>query len=64
MKIAIEMSPAQAETLRERARRLGLRPEDLARAAVADLLTAPDEGFEAAAARVLEKNAELYDRLS
>ena len=64
MKIAIEISDAQAETLRERAKRLGLQPEELARAAVADLLTSPDEGFEAAAAHVLKKNAALYDRLS
>ena len=64
MKIAIEISAAQAETLRERAERLGLQPEELARAAVADLLTSADEDFEAAATHVLEKNAELYDRLS
>ena len=64
MKIAIEISAAQAESLRERASRLGLQPEDLARAAVADLLASPDEDFEAAAAHVLGKNAELYDRLS
>jgi hypothetical protein len=64
MKIAIEISEAQADSLRERAKRLGLQPEELARAAVADLLTNPAEDFEAAVAHVLEKNAELYDRLS
>ncbi len=64
MKIAIELSGAQADCLRERAKRLGLQPEDLARAAVADLLANGDEDFEAAAAHVLQKNAELYERLS
>ena len=64
MKIAIEISEAQGESLRERAKRLGLQPEELARAAVADLLTTPADDFDAAAAQVLEKNAELYDRLS
>ena len=39
-------------------------PEDLARAAVADLLTTRDGDFEAAAKRVLQKNQELYRRLA
>lgn len=38
MKPAIELSPAQAERLRHEAERLGIAPEDLARAALADLL--------------------------
>ena len=64
MKLAIEISEAQADRLREHAKRLGLQPEDLARAAVADLLGDRDEDFEAATKLVLEKNAELYKRLS
>lgn len=64
MKISIDLSPAQAERLRLEAERLGVAPEELARAAIADLLTVGDEGFAAAAARVLKKNEELYRRLA
>jgi hypothetical protein len=64
MKIAIELSPSQADSLRERAKSLGLQPEELARAAVADLLSSPDDAFRAAAELVLQKNAELYRRLA
>lgn len=64
MKFIIELSPGQAERLRREAERLGLTPEDLARAAVADLLATPDEGFRTTAERVLRKNEELYRRLA
>ena len=47
MKVTIDLSPAQAERLRQEAERLGLAPEDLARAAVADLLATRDDDFEA-----------------
>jgi len=64
MKITIDLSPAQSERLRHEAERLGLAPEDLARAAVADLLVTRDDDFRAAAERVLRKNEELYRRLA
>ena len=64
MKITIDLSPAQIERLRQEAERLGLAPEDLARAAVADLLATPGEDFNRAAERVLQKNEELYRRLA
>jgi hypothetical protein len=64
MKLAIDLSPSQADRLRERAKGLGLAPEDLARAAVADLLATPDDEFRATAELVLQKNAELYRRLA
>jgi hypothetical protein len=41
MKLTIDLSPAQAERLRQEADRLGLAPEDLARAAIAGLLATP-----------------------
>ena len=59
-----ELPHAQAEKLREEAQRLGLPPEDLARAALADLLGTPDAEFHAAAERILQKNEELYRRLA
>jgi hypothetical protein len=64
MKLSIDLSPAQAEQLRLEAERFGLTPEDLARAAIADLLTSAGEDFKAAAERVLKKNEELYRRLA
>jgi hypothetical protein len=64
MKLSIDLSPAQAERLRLEAQRLGLSPEDLARAVIADLLASPGEDFNAAAERVLKKNEDLYRRLA
>ncbi len=64
MKVAFDLPPAQAEKLRQEASRLGLTPDDLARAALTDLLATRDEDFRAAAERVLKKNQELYRRLA
>ena len=64
MKLAIELSPAQAERLQREANRLGVAAEELARAAVADLLGILDEDFASAVKRVLQKNDELYRRLA
>ncbi|MBC7258957.1 MAG: DNA-binding protein [Chloroflexi bacterium] len=50
--------------LRELATRLGIAPEDLARASIEDLLSQPDEAFQKAAEKVLSKNADLYKRLA
>ncbi len=64
MKLSIDLSPAQADRLRLEAERLGLTPEDLARAAIVDLLAVTGDDFQAAADRVLKKNEELYRRLA
>jgi predicted transcriptional regulator len=64
MNVAFELPAAQAEKLRQIAERLGMSPEDLARAAVTDLLADRDEDFRTAADRILRKNADLYRRLS
>ncbi len=64
MKIAFELPAGQAEQLRQEAERLGVSPDDLARAAVDDLLSARDEDFRLAVERVLRKNEELYRRLA
>jgi predicted transcriptional regulator len=64
MKLTIDLSPAQAERLSQEAERLGLAPEELARAAIMDLLATPDEEFKLAADRVVRKNEELYRRLA
>ncbi|MEQ1912734.1 MAG: DNA-binding protein [Vicinamibacterales bacterium] len=64
MQVAFELPPAQAEKLQREASRLGVSPDELARAALSDLLADPDEAFHAASGRVLRKNAELYRRLA
>ena len=64
MKLSIELSAAQADRLRHEAERLGLSPEELARAVVADILATPDEDFRKAAADVVRKFEELYRRLA
>jgi hypothetical protein len=64
MVIPVELTPAQEQRLRTEAQRLGLSPEDLARLAVEDLLDRPETDFEEAARHVLQKNHELYERLS
>jgi len=64
MRLTIDLSPTQAERLRYQAELLGIAPEDLARAALSDLLATRDEDFQAAADRVLRKNEELYRRLA
>jgi antitoxin FitA len=50
--------------LEERARELVVNVRELAKAAVNDLLNRPDEEFDRAARYVLDKNRELYRRLS
>jgi hypothetical protein len=64
MKVSIDLSPDQADRLRLEAERLSLSPEDLARAAVVELLDRPRDDFAAAAERMLKKNEELYRRLA
>lgn len=64
MKLAIELQPAQADRLRAEAQRLGLSAEDLARAALSDLLSTPDPDFQAVARRAINKNQDLYKRLA
>ena len=64
MKLSIELTDAENTRLREAAEHLGVEPEALARAAVADLLGNEDEDFREAAKHVLRKNEELYRRLA
>jgi len=64
MKLSIDLNDVQIGLLRQAAAKLGVPVEDLARAAVSDLLVGEDDEFADAARRVLEKNKELYKRLS
>jgi pyruvate-formate lyase-activating enzyme len=64
MKLSLEIPDEQAQRLQEAADRLGIDVKQLAEAAITDLTGQQAADFEAAAARVLRKNKELYERLS
>lgn len=62
--LTISLSDEEVRRLEELSKREGLTVEQLVRLCVRDLITQPDEFFQIAATRVMEKNAELYRRLS
>lgn len=64
MSLVLHLDDEQSARLEERARELGIDARELAMAAVNDLLSRPDDDFARAATHVLEKNRELYRRLS
>jgi hypothetical protein len=64
MTLNLELDEQQILRLREAAQRLNVSVNDLAKAAINDLLAKPDHEFERAATRVLKKNAELCKRLA
>jgi hypothetical protein len=64
MKLSVELTDEQQRRLAEEAQRLHVAVEELAGAAVRDLLAEPEGDFQQAARRVLEKNRDLYRRLS
>jgi hypothetical protein len=62
--ITIPISDDRLAQLQLHARQAGLSPEEFLRRQVEQLLEQPKASFEAAANYVLEKNSELYRRLS
>ena len=62
--ITVQLEDDKADALREKAKRYGLKAEQFLMASVDDLVGQPDPDFDAAAQRVLSKNAELYKRLA
>lgn len=62
--ITIALSEERAKKLQELSSRLHTTPEELVRVSVEELLARSDEQFQQALDRVLNKNAELYRRLS
>ena len=64
MRISVDLSHIESERLETTAKRLGIRPEELARVALTDLLDRPEEDFQTVAEHVLSRNKELYRRLS
>jgi hypothetical protein len=64
MPISLTLDDQQSERLEAVARKLGVAPEALVTLAVNDLLARPDNDFLRTAEHVLQKNQELYRRLS
>ena len=64
MKLSVALPAAVEEQLTQAAERLNVSPDELAAAAVRDLLSRPDDDFDRAANRVLNKNRDLYRRLA
>lgn len=62
--ISIPLTDERLVQLRKWAEQAGLSPEEFLRRRVEQLLEPPDEQFRQAAAYVLQKNAELYQRLA
>jgi antitoxin FitA len=62
--LTITISDDRLAKLREIADRFNIKPEDLARVSIEELLTRPEESFQQAADYILHKNAELYRRLA
>ena len=64
MTISLQLDDEQSRRLLEVARELKVDPSELAKAAINDLVSRPSDDFDRAARYVLEKNCELYRRLS
>ena len=62
--ITVEIDDSKATILKEKAKKLGLEPEQFVLATIEDLLGQPEADFKAAMERVLSKNKELYERLA
>ena len=62
--ITLQIEDSKAESLREKAMRYGLQPEQFLTASVENLIGQPESDFDEAARRVLSKNRELYRRLA
>jgi predicted transcriptional regulator len=62
--VTITLSDEEMKRLEALAEREGLTVEQIVRLSINDFLGRPDDVFRAAAKRVMEKNGELYRRLS
>jgi predicted transcriptional regulator len=64
MTISLQLDEEQSKRLQAMADQLHVDPSLLAKAAINDMISRPADDFSSAASRVLEKNQELYRRLS
>jgi len=62
--LTLQLSDDTAQRLEVLAEKLGVSPEEIVQAGLAEQLSRLDSEYQQAADRVLQKNAELYRRLS
>lgn len=62
--LTISLSDEEMRRLEVLGKREGLTVEQMVRLGIHDFIGQPDDAFHAVAKRVMEKNAELYRRLS
>ena len=62
--VSISLSDEEMRRLEALGKREGLAVEQMVRFGINNFIGQPDDAFHAAATRVMEKNAELYRRLS
>jgi predicted transcriptional regulator len=62
--LTITLSDERLAQLQEIAARFRVKPEDLARISIEELLTRPEAAFQHAVEYILHKNQELYRRLA
>ena len=62
--LTISLSDEEMRRLEELSKRESLTVEQMVKLGIHDFIGQPDDAFRASAKRVLEKNAELYRRLS
>ena len=62
--LTISLSDEEMRRLEVLGKHEGLTVEQMVRFCIHDFIGQPDDAFHAAAKRVMEKNAELYRRLS
>ena len=62
--LTISLSDEEMRRLEALGEREGLTVEQMVRLGIHDFIGQPDDAFHAAATRVMEKNAEIYRRLS
>ncbi len=62
--LSVTIDDRKAAALKEKAAHYGLALEDLLAASIENLLVQPDPDFQRSMEHVLDKNRELYQRLS
>lgn len=62
--ITVSLPPDRLDQLKAVAGRFHVTPEELVRISIEELLTRPEDDFRKALDYVLQKNAQLYQRLA
>jgi len=62
--MTIPLTDEQFSKLKEKAKALGITPEDLVKIEIEDFISTPNEEFKNTMNYVLKKNHELYKRLA